>query len=179
MVEERCALKTILCIGLSRTMKQYGERNTEFAGRMGRTARSGARVVRCTCPVLTPGLTHARSPLIRLYSHMASVSPIPAHPSSCCSRYDKNEEVIAFVAVIEDVTSTYDAKVERDQLRAEHKAVSKANKLKDEFISCISHELRTPISKCDCPLSRVGGRCCVCPCQHQLTPYLRRSCGRV
>lgn len=57
--------------------------------------------------------------------------------------FDSNGEVVAYVAVIEDVTTGYDARMERDALLAEHDAVAKANRLKDDFISTLSHELRT------------------------------------
>ena len=66
---------------------------------------------------------------------------------SYLASYDAYGEVLGFVAVVEDVTLTYDAREEANKLRARHEAVSRANSLKDEFISRISHELRT-VSYC-------------------------------
>lgn len=60
--------------------------------------------------------------------------------------FDNNGDIVAFVAIIEDVTSTYDARRERDSLRAQHEATQRANKLKDQFINAVSHELRTPVN---------------------------------
>lgn len=87
------------------------------------------------------------------------------------SRFDQNQEVVAIVAIIEDVSSNYENKLERDHLRAEHEAIVRSNRLKDEvrlearekdsgagtrtycrgaknlsfaqFIGSLSHELRT------------------------------------
>lgn len=60
--------------------------------------------------------------------------------------FDNIGDVVAIVAIIEDVTSTYEARRERDSLRAQHEATQRANKLKDSFINAVSHELRTPIN---------------------------------
>lgn len=61
--------------------------------------------------------------------------------------HDEAGELIGFAKVTRDLTERRNAELERDRLHAERiEALEQADRLKDQFLSILSHELRTPIN---------------------------------